>query len=71
MLLCNLFVTWCWIVSYLIGSYSSVSANNQLAFMNAGGLRPAVNLLRARDDKTKEMAVTLVSFVTTNHGMPI
>jgi hypothetical protein len=35
--------------------------------MNSGGLRPAVNLLRARDDKTKEMAVTLVSFVTTNH----
>jgi len=44
-----------------------LEANNQLAFMNAGGLRPVVNLLRSKDDKAKEMAVTLISYVTTNH----
>uniref|UniRef100_A0A6B2KYY5 Importin subunit alpha n=1 Tax=Arcella intermedia TaxID=1963864 RepID=A0A6B2KYY5_9EUKA len=44
-----------------------LDANNQLAFKNAGGLAAAVKLMSSTVDKTQELSVTLISFVTTNH----
>jgi hypothetical protein len=44
-----------------------LNADNQVAFANAGGIPQVVALLNANHDKTKELALTLVSFVTTNH----
>jgi hypothetical protein len=44
-----------------------LEANNQLAFKNANGLPAVVKLLSSHVEKTQELAVTLVSFVTTNH----
>jgi len=44
-----------------------LEANNQLAFKNANGISAVVKLLSSSVEKTQELAVTLVSFVTTNH----
>jgi hypothetical protein len=44
-----------------------LEANNQLAFKNANGISAVVKLLSSNVEKTQELAVTLVSFVTTNH----
>jgi hypothetical protein len=44
-----------------------LEANNQLAFKNANGLAAVVKLLSSHVEKTQELAVTLISFVTTNH----
>jgi len=44
-----------------------LESGNQLAFKNANGLAPTVRLLSSTVPRTQELAVTLVSFVTTNH----
>jgi len=44
-----------------------LDAENQSQFERSGGVAPVVKLLHAGDEKTKELAVTLISFVTTNH----
>jgi len=44
-----------------------LDAENQLSFQKAGGIAPVVRLLDSSVEKTRELAITLVSFITTNH----
>lgn len=76
--LCNLVLEgiYSFILSYIFifvfgwkFSDSSLSADNQRKFADYGGLRPVVGLLSANDDTAKDLAVTLVSFVTMFHGI--
>ena len=43
-------------------------ATNQEQFRQKGGLKPAIQLMEAQDQKVRELAVTLISFVGSNHG---
>jgi len=44
-----------------------LDAENQNEFLRQGGVPATVALLSSREEKNRELAVTLVSFVTTNH----
>jgi len=44
-----------------------LDAENQNEFLRQGGIQATTQLLSSRDEKSRELAVTLISFVTTNH----